>query len=242
MNSSAVYDEADESHQANPQCSSSPVTDGERVIAWYGSAGVYAYDMAGKELWHRDLGKQKHSWGYASSPVIDGNLCFLNFGPGTRQFLIALDKTSGKTVWEYSIPQTDPTVKRTDGFAGQEARAVSGSWSTPIIVPADGHKELVLSAPARVQAFDPASGKELWHCEGLNPLLYTSAIYGDGVIVVMGGYMGPSFAVRPGGSGDVTQTHRIWYKARTKNRIGSGIIFNGHVFVLNTPGTAECHP
>jgi outer membrane protein assembly factor BamB len=96
--SGPTYSEKDPTHESNPYCSASPVTDGERIIAWFGSAGVYCYDLNGKELWRRDLGKQNHQWGYAASPIIYGELCFLNFGPGERTFLIALDKKTGKTV------------------------------------------------------------------------------------------------------------------------------------------------
>src|SRR6266542_3589784 len=77
-----TYPEKELTHETNPQSSSSPVTDGERVIAWFGSAGLFCYDKSGRELWHRDLGPQRHIWGSGSSPVLHGNLCVLNFGPG----------------------------------------------------------------------------------------------------------------------------------------------------------------
>src|SRR5205085_1364884 len=78
-------------HGTNPYCSASPVTDGTRVIAWFGSAGAWCWDLQGKEQWHVDLGKQDHVWGYAASPVIFGDLCIINFGPGELSFLVALD-------------------------------------------------------------------------------------------------------------------------------------------------------
>jgi len=98
---------AERSHQTNPPCSGSPVTDGERVIAWFGSAGVSCFDFDGKELWHVDLGPQDHEWGYGSSPVLHGDLCILNFGPGARSFLVALDKKSGKEAWRFDVPAPD---------------------------------------------------------------------------------------------------------------------------------------
>jgi outer membrane protein assembly factor BamB len=233
-----TYKEKERSHRTNPTCSASPVTDGERVIAWFGSAGVYCYDLSGKELWHRDLGKQDHEWGYAASPVIHENLCFINFGAGKRSFLIALDKTNGKTIWQVNIPGTQP-AERTDGFAGQSDGMI-GSWSTPILVKANGRDELIVSFAEWLKAFDPKTGKELWRCGGLNPLIYTSAIYGDGVVVAMGGFHGTSIAVKPGGNGDVTKTHRLWQTTRTKNRLGSGVIHDGHIYIPNTPGVTEC--
>ncbi len=234
-----TYNLPEETHETNPQCSASPSTDGERVIAWFGSAGVFCYDVNGKELWKRDLGKQKHNWGYSSSPVIHKDLVILHFGPGERAFLVALNKKTGETVWQTDIPEVR-SLKRTDGFAGQEATGRLGSFSTPIVIAANGRAELVMSFPDDVRAYDPMTGKEFWRCGGLNPLIYTSPIYADGVVVAMGGFQGTSIAVKPGGSGDVTATHRLWQTVRTKNRIGSGVVKDGLVYVLNTPGVAEC--
>jgi outer membrane protein assembly factor BamB len=214
------------------------VTDGERVIVWFGSAGAVAYDRDGAELWKRDLGKQNHEWGYAASPVLQGDLCFLNFGPGETSFLIALNKKTGETVWREDLPLVQPK-SRTDGFAGRQGGVV-GSWSTPALVPVGGETELVVSLPEVMRAFDPSTGRTLWTCEGLNPLIYTSPIFGGGVVVGMGGYAGTAVAVRVGGRGDVTRTHRLWRKERTANRIGSGVIHAGHIYILNTPGVAEC--
>lgn len=233
-----AFGEKEPTHRTNPQNSPSPVTDGQRVIAWFGSAGLYCYDMNGKELWKRDLGRQTHEWGYASSPVIHKDLCFLNFGPGKRSFLAAFDKKSGQTVWENEIPEVQPE-SREDGFKGQP-NGVIGSWSTPIVIEVDGREELVVSLPDWVKAFDPATGRELWRCAGPNPLLYTSPVYGEGVIVVMGGFHGPALGVKPGGEGDVTQTHKLWQSGRSENRLGSPVIKDGHIYVMNMPGIAEC--
>src|SRR5204862_7879267 len=79
-------------HETNPYCAASPVTDGRRVFAWHGSAGVVAYNAAdGHPLWQRDLGPFRHIWGNASSPVLDGNTLFLQLGPGPEARLMALD-------------------------------------------------------------------------------------------------------------------------------------------------------
>ena len=226
-------------HATNPYCSASPVTDGERVIAWFGSAGLWCFDVAGKELWKRELGEQRHEWGYAASPVIHGDLCFLNFGPGERTFLLAVDKRTGRDVWRTDIPKIEVTMPRTDGFGAKSDGAV-GSWSVPLPIVAAGREELVVSYPEQVQAFDPKTGKALWHCRGLNPLIYTSPVFGDGVLVAMGGYGGSTLAVKPGGSGDVTDTHRLWQKPRDQQRIGSGVVKDGRFYILNTPGVAQC--
>lgn len=223
----------------NPYCAASPVTDGERVIAFFGSAGLFCWDMEGKELWRRDLGKHEHEWAYAASPLIHGDICVLYFGPGLNARLLGLDKRSGKTLWEAKEPA--PAARpRTDGFKGQERGGMVGTFTTPIIVRAGQRDELIQTFPQFVRAFDPRSGRPLWHCDGLNELVYSSPIAGEGVLVGMGGYFGTSLAVKTGGTGDVTATHRLWQTVRTKNRLGTGVITGGHVFILNTEGIAEC--
>lgn len=223
----------------NPYCAASPVTDGERVIAFFGSAGLFCWDMEGKELWRRDLGKHEHEWAYAASPLLHGDVCVLYFGPGLNARLLGLDKRSGKTLWEAKEPA--PAARpRTDGFKGQERGGMVGTFTTPVIVRAGQRDELIQTFPQFVRAFDPRSGRPLWHCDGLNELVYSSPIAGEGVLVGMGGYFGTSLAVKTGGTGDVTATHRLWQTVRTKNRLGTGVIAGGHVFILNTEGIAEC--
>src|SRR5256714_14923645 len=108
------FPEKNTTHPTNPQSSASPVTDWERVIASFASAGLFCYDFDGKELWHRDLGKQRHIWGNGASPILHGDLCILNFGPGPRTFLIAVDKKTGKTVWQVDEPSGDSGEEKPD--------------------------------------------------------------------------------------------------------------------------------
>lgn len=234
-----TYDKPERTHNANPYCSSSPATDGERVVAAYGSAGMVCYDMNGNELWRRALGAISHVWGHSSSPVIYGDMVIHYHGPGDGAYLIALDKKTGEPVWRVDEPvwKTGP---RTDGFKGQEDKGVVGSFSTPIIVRSGDRDELVMSFPMEVRSYDPATGKELWRCGGLNPLVYTSPVYADGVIVAMGGYYGNSIGVKTGGSGDVTDSARLWREVRHNGGIGSGVIYNGHLYYHNSGGVTYC--
>ncbi len=235
------YADKEPTHPTNPYCSASPVTDGERVIVWYGSAGVFCYDFQGNELWRQDLGIQEHEWGYAASPVLHGDLCFLNFGPGKREFVVALNKHTGEPVWQFDVPQpTRPDVAEDEKTPEQRNDELRGSWSTPLVIRVDGHDELILTLPERVIAFDPATGEQLWNCEGLGSLVYTSPMWGDGVLVALGGYHRASLAVRPGGRGDVTETHRLWHQPKSKLRLGSGVIHKGHIYVSDMQGVAQC--
>jgi outer membrane protein assembly factor BamB len=222
-------------HDTNPQSSSSAATDGDRVIAFFGSAGLYCFDFEGKEIWHHDLGEQRHIWGYGSSPIIHGDICYLNFGPGSRQFLVALDKKTGKTIWEVN----NPGGSSGEESAGKKAEWI-GSWSTPLLVKANNKDQLLLSWPERLVSYNPKSGAELWTCRGLNPLAYASPLFDGGIAVAMGGFGGKDFATKVNGSGDVTETHRIWDHPKTKQRIGSGAIHDGHIYIHEDPGVAEC--
>jgi outer membrane protein assembly factor BamB len=216
--------EKEPTHNTNPYCSASPVTDGERVIASFASDGLFSYDFAGRELWRRtDLGRQIHIWGNGSSPMLADNLCILNFGPGITNYLLAVDKQTGQTVWRHDEPTT----------YGQRSPATrnpqyTGSWSTPVLV----QNQLLMSWPQRLAAYDPLTGKELWSCAGLSPLCYASPLYGDRIVVAFSGFGGTVLAVRAG--------ERAWSHPRSPQRIGSGVIHNGHIYIHNAPGTALC--
>jgi len=234
-----TYADKERTHRGNPYCSGSAATDGEIVVASYGSAGMVAYDLDGKELWRRDLGAIDHTWGNASSPLIYGDLVIHYHGPGTGAHLLALDKKSGETAWKWEEPKWKPG-KRTDGVGDREGEGVIGSFSTPIIVEAGDRDELVMSFPMELKGFDPETGKKLWTASGLNPLVYTSPVVGDDIVVAMGGYRGNSVGVKTGGDGDVTESHRLWHEVRHNGGIGSGVVNDGHLFYQDSGGIVNC--
>ena len=224
------------SHRQNPPCSSSPVTDGKTVYAQFASAGVVAYDFDGNRLWHRDLGPVLHRWGNGSSPVLYKNLLILFHGPGEPSFLIAIDKRNGRTVWK-----SDEVGINSPIF---------GSWSTPVVVKSGNRDELIMPLPGGkiggvgwFKAYDPAKGKVLWQCDGLGNEVYAMPIVAQRGELVIGisGHNGPTMAVRPGGSGNVTGSHRLWKtQKKMPQRIGSGVIHNGRLYLSNAIGTLEC--
>jgi outer membrane protein assembly factor BamB len=167
--------------------------------------------------------------------VIHGQLCFLNFGPGETTYLLAVDKKTGKTVWKKDevtgYGKADKDGKNT---------TYNGSWSTPVMMKVDGKDQLVMSWPGRLAAYDPATGTEIWSSGGLNPLVYTDPVYEKDIIVSMGGFSGKAIAVRTGGTGDVTESHKVWHQPRSPQRIGTGVAHEGHIYIHNDPGTAQC--
>lgn len=202
----------------------SPVTDGERVVVSFASAGMYCYDFDGKLLWKRtDLGKWEHAFGSGSSPVIYSDLAILWCGPDEsagRNVLLAVDKKSGKTVWEHTEKV--------------------GSWGTPLITKVGARDQLLLGMSTHLKGFDPKSGKELWHCDGLTSYAYTSALFGNDVAVSMSGYGGAALAVKLGGTGDITK-NRLWRHPKNVQRVGSGMIVGEHVFMVDEDVTPRCY-
>lgn len=221
-----------ESHKTNPYCGSTPASDGERVVTWHATGGLHCYDLDGKELWSRDLGKFQHMWGYGSSPVIYHDRVLLNSGPGgERVFMAAFDLATGKTLWEQDEPQD--SNKPSNNAAGKP----KGAWTTPTIVKVDGRDQAICTMPTRVVAYDPQTGEIVWWCDGIRgprgDLAYSSALIGGEYCVATGGYSGPSVALKLGGKGDLTESHRLWREEKNPQSIGSGVLLDGYVFKPN---------
>ncbi|HEY7116314.1 MAG TPA: PQQ-binding-like beta-propeller repeat protein [Tepidisphaeraceae bacterium] len=224
----------DPTHATNPYCASTPATDGQRVIAWHGAAGLYCYDLDGKPLWKADLGLIRHIWGYASSPLIHGTRVYLNCGPGHRSFVVCLDKNTGEKLW-----LTDEPGGAED--KSPETKSWIGSWSSGVIRKIDGQEQFVVAQPRHVNAYDLASGKILWTCSGTGDLAYTDVIVGDDIAVAMAGYGGAAIGFKPGGTGDTTASHRLWRTTqKIPQRIGTGILRGHNLFIANEPGLIEC--
>ncbi len=226
-----AFDGEESTHRSNPYAGSTPAADGSRVVVWHSSAGMHCYDYQGNRLWSRDLGTFRHIWGYGASPIIHGDLVINNCGPGAGQCLVALDKHSGKVVWKVDEP----------GGKSDNSKPWTGSWSTPVIARTNGREVILVSYPHHVKAYDPATGKVLWQCDGLGHLVYTSVVVGDGRAVAMGGFHGPAMGFTLGGRGNVTQDNVLWHHTgRNPQRIGSGVILGPRMYMGNEPGTVEC--
>jgi outer membrane protein assembly factor BamB len=203
--------------------SSTPVTDGKAVYAFFGANGVFAFDLDGKELWKASVGTQTHGFGSGASPIVVGDLLIVNASVECG-CLVALDRTAnGKEVWR--------------------AKDVKDSWNTPVLVEAKGDKkELVLMSEDKLLAYDPVKGDLLWHCAGSKPPRYVcpSAVSAGDVVYAVNGYFGPTVAVRSGGRGDVTETHQLWPPVRRGSNVSSPVYHDGHLYFVDHGGTAHC--
>lgn len=205
-----------------------PVTDGTRLVAAFGNAGVVCCDFDGKLLWHRRLGNFESELGLATSPILhDGSVLLVCDHDGNRfrsfdSFLIALDLKTGQTRWKTDRPD------------------LYRSWSTPIVIPAGDRRELIVCAQDELRGYDPATGRPLWHVAGMTGWVTPSPVFGAGMIFATSGKDGPTLAIRPGGRGDVTGTHVVWSQPKGAPYVCSPLLYGDHLYVHNEQGILTC--
>ncbi|MBI5397062.1 MAG: PQQ-like beta-propeller repeat protein [Verrucomicrobia bacterium] len=203
---------------ATPTCA----TDGERVIAFFDRAGIHCFSLDGKPLWAQSLGEFPGPWGIAASPVFAGDRVIQNCDAQGASSLAALDKKTGKIAWRTS-----------------RGEKPMGGWGTPIEIRTDARPELVINSEQGLDAYDPATGKPLWNCRGFNGRGEPVPDFARGLLFVVNGKAGDIYAVRPGGSGDVSETHRAWHTPRPKVRdISSPIVVGDYLFAIDMKGNA----
>jgi len=189
----------------------SVAVDAERVYAFFGKTGVFAFDHEGNQIWQADVGSKTNGWGTAASPVLYHDLVFINASVESES-LVALDRKTGAEKWR--------------------ARGIREAWNTPLVVTAaSGREELVVASQGSVLAFEPASGSPLWSCKtDIGWYMVPSVVAAEGVVYCLGGRSGTAaLAVRTGGSGDVTGTHRLWTSQKGSN-VTSPVYLDGHLY------------
>lgn len=161
----AEYGKLEEIHRDGSHAQSSPATDGQRIVSFFGSGGLFCYDRDGKLLWRRRMGPFKNGFGAASSPIIVGDRVVLNQDHDIDSFVMALDKESGKTLWKTERPE------------------FPRGFSTPVGLEVNGKKQIVVSGTLRIAAYDLDTGEEVWTVRGLSRIVNTTPIVGDGGVV-----------------------------------------------------------
>lgn len=193
-----------------------PATDGEFLYVFFGKTGVLKFDLDGRKIWQADVGSRTHKWGCGTSPVLYKNLVIVNASVESGS-LVGIDKETGEEVWR--------------------ARGMKATWSTPHLVEvSDGRHELVVSVEGNILGFDPLTGDDLWRCQGVADYVCPSVISQDGIVYAIGGRTSLCIAVRAGGRGDVTDSHRVW-EAKAGANVCSPAIHNGHLYFVSDRNT-----
>ena len=218
---------------------STPATDGRIVVAWFGSQGLYAYDMSGRLLWKVDLGRldagaydiPTFEWGTASSPIIWKDLVILQCDTQADSFIIAFNAKTGETVW------------KTD-------RDEIPSWGTPTVFATSKGEELIANASNFIRGYDPRTGKELWRLGRSSKITAPTPIFADDVLVVVSG-RGPErpiFVVKAGARGDLTLPDGktssdavVWSRTGRGSYMPTPLIYNGVLYVLSNNGTFDAY-
>ena len=218
-----------------------PATDGKHVAAFFGSQGLYVYDLAGKLLWKRDLGRidagayddPSYEWGNASSPILYDGLVIVQCDQQKDSFLTALRLSDGEVAWKTSRDELP-------------------SWSTPTVVPGSGKSgaELVTNAPKFIRGYDPKTGKELWRLGRSSNITAPTPVFDGELIVVMSGRRpnAPIFVLKAGASGDITLPEGatsggsiVWTKEKAGSYMPTPLVYGGQLYVLKNQGILTCY-
>ena len=214
--------------------SSSPVTDGRYVVAFFGAEGVYCYDVDGKLKWKADLGvldggwffDPDYQWGTASSPIIYKDLLILQCDVQKDSFIAAYDLKTGKQVWK-TLREEIP------------------SWGTPTIVESKSRVEVVTNATRAVRSYDAITGKELWQLKGNPEVTATTPISAHELIYICNSYRPnqPLYAIKPGANGDIslkegqeTSDFVAWSKQRGGSYMPTPLVYGDYLYVNANQG------
>jgi outer membrane protein assembly factor BamB len=197
-----------------------PATDGKHLYIFFGKSGVMKFDLDGNLIWRTSVGEKTHGWGSGTSPVLYKNLVIVNASVESGS-LVAVDKNTGREVW------------RSGGM--------DSSWNTPhVVTTADGEQELAVSVKGWILGFDPRTGNELWRCEGIPDYVCPSVVSHKGIVYAIGGRSSKALAVRSGGRGNVTATHKLWQTDVGAN-VCSPVVHEGHLYWISDRNqTAYC--
>lgn len=226
-------------HIKSTYASATPATDGRIVVAWFGSQGVFAYDLNGRLLWQVDLGRMNvgaydiptYEWGTASSPILWNNLVILQCDTQDDSFLLALDADTGKQVWKTNRDELP-------------------SWGTPTVAMTSAGPELVTNASNFVRSYDPRTGKELWKLGRSSKITAPTPLFADDKFVIASGRAPerPIFVVKAGARGDITLPEGksnsdsiVWSRSGRGSYMPTPLVYDGIVYVLANNGLLDAY-
>jgi outer membrane protein assembly factor BamB len=206
-------------HPDHGFASASPCTDGERLIAYFGSRGLHCYDLEGHLQWSKDLGRMRtrNSFGEGASPALYRDSVVVNWDDeGDNDFIAAFDKQSGKELWR--TPRSEPT-----------------GWSTPLIMEYQGKARAVVNATGSVRSYDLATGKELWNCPGQTANAIPTPVANSDTVFVTSGFRGSAlFAIALGKTGDLKDTDAIrWTRSKNTPYVPSPLLAGELLYTIS---------
>jgi outer membrane protein assembly factor BamB len=202
-------------HRDHGFASFSPVTDGEYLWAYFGSRGLYCFDLAGNLKWDKQLGKMetKNDFGEGSSPALYRDTIVINWDHEGDDFIVAIDKKTGKELW-------------------RQARDEETSWATPLIVDYDGKAQVVTAATRKIRSYDLATGKLLWECGGLTANVIPTPVADKEKVYITSGFRGSAlFAIKLNASGDITDKDAIaWSHNKSTPYVPSPMLYGDKLY------------
>jgi outer membrane protein assembly factor BamB len=214
-------------HSTNTQASASPITDGQHIIAFFGSRGLHCLDMAGKLVWSKDLGKMqtRNEFGEGASPALYKDTIVVVWDHEGADFIAAYDKATGEEKWK----------KERDEIT---------AWATPLIVPVGDRMQVIATATNATRSYDLATGELVWWLGGMTSNCIPTPILHDGVAYIMSGFRGAALqAIRlADAKGDLTESKAVlWRHAQETSYVPSGVLTDGHIYFLrNNSGVLSC--
>jgi len=205
-------------HAEGSWASNSPVTDGEHVCVYFGSYGLYCFDMAGNLVWEKDLGDMatRLSFGEGSTPALYGNSIVVNWDHEGQSFIVAFDKQNGDELWKVD-------------------RDEATSWATPIIVEHDGKPQVITSATNRIRSYALATGEQIWECGGMTGNVVPTPVTADGIVYFTSGFRGNALlAIRlEKAKGDITDSDAIiWRHDKNTPYVPSPLLYGDTLYFL----------
>src|SRR5262245_6678839 len=206
-------------HFTGSYASNAPATDGEVLIAFFGSRGLHALDLDGRILWQKDLGRMhtKHAHGEGSSPLLAGGMVIVVWDQEGGSFIAAFDRLTGEERWRV-------------------ARGEETSWATPIAVELDGRTQIVVSGTNRIRGYDLASGAVLWQCGGLSSNVVCSPVSADGLVFAGSSYESQALLAidLARASGEITGGEAVlWVRRRATPYVPSLLLDRGSLYFLH---------
>lgn len=219
-------------HPHNSYASATPATDGKRVVAFFGSEGLFAFDLDGRLLWKQDVGPldqgafdvPDYKWGSASSPILYQNLVIVQCDQQKGSFVAAFDASTGKPVW-------------------RTRREALPSWSTPTVYESDGRAELITNGTEYFRGYDPRDGRELWRIKGTSMISVPTPFASNGLIYLASGYyrfIQPIIALKPGAEGDVPAGGIAWQTDKGAPYLPTPIVYGDYLYAFSHRGTVAC--